>query len=174
MWVLVLAFVVMTAHLFHFSADHCQMGLRWESWFTWLAGCNLFLGVEVERSTSLKCLFNLDRRAIYFNVIFSLHRNNRMKQNGRGFSKHEGARGCDVYKSQGPSAWTFALRPAHRDSSGKCLWPCWRVAWAPRDAMAFDDKGMWKSYKCMVGRRLCSVFLTGPDNDVLLPAVHWL
>lgn len=164
----------MTARHFRFSADHCQMGLRWESWFTWLAGCHFFLGVEVERSTSLKCLFNLDRRAIYFNVIFSLHRNNRMKQNGRGFSKHEGARGCDVYKSQGPSAWTFALRPAHRDSSGKCLWPCWRVAWAPRDAMAFDDKGMWKFYKCMVGRRLCSVFLTGPDNDVLLPAVHWL
>lgn len=54
---LVLAFVVMTAHQFHFSADHCQIGLRWESWFTWFAGCHVFLGVGVEGSTSLRCVY---------------------------------------------------------------------------------------------------------------------
>lgn len=75
-----------------------------------------------------------------------------MKQNGRGFSNHKGTRGCDVNRKD--------LRHEHLHCDLHTVtavasvcghageWPGPLV----RDATAFDDKGMWRVYKCLVGR----------------------
>lgn len=114
------------------GSDGWGVMLEWKS-LTKSFGCgyqSLLVLAFVVMTVCLLNLFRFQRKSLFHLIFFSTWKD-RMKHNPGGFSNHKGARGGDVHKSQGPSAWTFALRPAHRDSSGKCLWPCWRMAWNP-------------------------------------------